>query len=132
MFEFDFLQIGRALFFIYFVGFLAPISVSIFLRSSGQRVYPVKLITIYGYAYFIYLIATCVALIPSNMVKMIAMGYAGVTSLIHILISFSHETKKQTTSLRVLLIICIYVAVSQPIILLIIKENYFHHIKYGV
>lgn len=118
------------MFFIYFVGFLAPISVSIFLRASNQRVYPVKLITIYGYAYFIYLIATCVALVPINLVKLIALGYAGITSLVHIMISFSHETKKQTASLRVLLIVCFYVIVTQPIILLIIKENYFNHIKY--
>lgn len=60
---FDFTSIGSSIFFVYFVGFLTPIAICILMRAIGKKVNPVKVISIYGYAYFIYLLATFIALI---------------------------------------------------------------------
>jgi adenylate cyclase len=99
------------------------------MRSTGQRVYPVKIITIYGYANFIYLLVTFLALIPKNIVKVSALGYAGVASLIHLLVSLTHEVKKQTASPRTLCVVCLYVLAVQLIVLYLIKDKFFHHIR---
>lgn len=111
------------------MGFLAPIGISICLRSTGQRVYPVKIITIYGYSYFVYLLVTFVALVPQNSVKLGALVYAGVTSLVHLVVSLTHEVKKQTTSGRTLAMVVLYVLLVQPLALFLFKDKFFHHIR---
>lgn len=49
-----------------FAGFLTPITICTMMRAVGKKVYPVKIIAIYGYSYFIYLIATVLLLIPNE------------------------------------------------------------------
>lgn len=66
MFLFDFNLIGRAAFFVYFCGFLTPLAISILLRALERAVDPVKITCIYGYAYFIYIISTAIAVYPND------------------------------------------------------------------
>jgi predicted neutral ceramidase superfamily lipid hydrolase len=79
-------MMGRALFFIYFVGFFTPIAICILMRASGKKVPVAKIITIYGYSYFIYLIAACVVIIQNDIVQWICLIYAGVSSVTHLII----------------------------------------------
>jgi len=44
----------------------------------------VKFISIYGYAYFVYIIAAFLAMIPNELVQWVVLLYAGVTSVCHL------------------------------------------------
>ena len=56
-FLFDFRLISQASFFIYFVGFLTPMAICIQMRALGSKAHPVTIISIYGYGYFVYILA---------------------------------------------------------------------------
>lgn len=90
-FEFDFDVFNKAALFVYLAGFMTPIVLTYIIKMGSQTVSTVKLVSMYGYAYFIYVICTFLSMIPSNTLQWIVLLYAAVTSIIHITVCVNKE-----------------------------------------
>lgn len=68
------------------------------MRASGEKVSPYKIISVYGYGYFIYIIASVILVIPNNIVQIIMLIYAAVTSTLQLTINILREMHKETST----------------------------------
>ena len=82
----------KAAFFVYCVGFITPVLIAFVVKIvAAKRASTLKMVSIYGYAYFIYLIAAILAIIPSEIIQWIVLIYAGGTSIVHLSVCINKE-----------------------------------------